>query len=179
MNMTYERYALAMLLALAGCAGQPAQDSSLSDRVATLEREVRDLSAQMKETLAYVNREKIRQDGKEAFTVQLAEDATLYPINRAGPAGADLAKLDDLVERLAKLGRDYHLEVQGHADNIGPDDYNYALAKARAEAVVRYLHEKKGIALSRMSAISYGAGQATDRPGQNNRRIVIRVLVAQ
>lgn len=176
--MTAKPLTLSVLLVLAGCANQPAPDTSLQDRVTALEREVRTLSAQMKEALAYVNQEKIRQTGKEAFMVQLAEDGLLYPINRADPAGQDIARLDDLVDRLAKLGQDYHLEVQGHADNIGADDYNYAFAKARAESVVRYLHEKKGIPLSRMSAISYGAGQAGERGGQGNRRVVIRVLVA-
>jgi OOP family OmpA-OmpF porin len=179
--MTFKPNALAALvaLALAGCASQPAPDSSLLERVATLERQVGVLSAQMKEALALANQEKIRQGGKEAFVVQLAEDRMLYPINRAQPAGPDMTKLDDLVQRLAGLGQDYHIEVQGHAENIGPDDYNYALAKARAEAVVRYLHEKKGIPLNWMSVISYGAGQPIDRYGQNNRRIVIRVLVAR
>lgn len=178
MVVKYPALPALLALVLAGCASQPAPDASLSERVSTLERQVSTLSAQMKDVLAYAGHEKIRLEGKEAFVVQLAGDKNLYPINRDEPPGQDLAKLDDLADRLGRMSQDYHLEIQGHAADIGPDDYTYALAKARAEAVVRYLHERKGIPLSRMSVISYGAGQPVDRYGQNNSRIVIRVLVA-
>ncbi|WP_206199392.1 OmpA family protein [Parasulfuritortus cantonensis] len=162
---------------LAGCASQPpGQDAALFDRVGALERQVAALSEQMKEALAFARQDNLRVDGREAFVVRLSGDGALYPLNAAEPAGADIERLDDLVRHLADVGPTYHLEVQGHADNIGPDDYNYALAKARAEAVVRYLHERKGIPLSRMSVISYGAGEA-GRDAKGNGRIVIRVLV--
>lgn len=192
-------------LSLAGCASQPPQtgpDQSLQDRLAALElairttdgasqsrdaalrgevdslrSEVSKLSNSVKEALVLANQENIRINGKEAFTVSLTEDKTLYPINSPELGTQDAGKLDELVARLAKLDQDYHLEIQGHTDNIGTDDYNYELGKARADVVKRYLHDKKGILLSRMSVISFGATSPVDRSSNRNRRILIRVLV--
>jgi outer membrane protein OmpA-like peptidoglycan-associated protein len=153
--------------------------TTLPERLGQTEQRVDGLSAAVKEAMAQAAQENIRLNGREAFTTLLTEDKTLYPINSPELGGQDAGKLDALVAELARLGQDYHLEIQGHADNIGPDDYNYAMARGRAEAVARYLHERKGIPLSRMSVISYGAGQPLDRSGTNNRRIVVRALVAQ
>lgn len=151
--------------------------STLPERLDRLDRQVDGLSASVKEALALATQENIRLNGREAFTATLTDDKTLYPINSPELGTRDQAKLDELVGRLAGLDQDYHLEIQGHTDDIGTEDYNYELAKARADVVKRYLHEQKGIALSRMSAISFGANQPLDRHANHNRRIHIRVLV--
>ena len=73
-----------------------------------------------------------------------------------------------------------YLEIQGHTDSTGPDEYNYKLGEARAEAVRRYL-SKSGVALNRMSTISYGKDEPVDsnktKEGRSkNRRVVVIVL---
>ena len=73
-----------------------------------------------------------------------------------------------------------YLEIQGHTDATGADAYNYNLGEARAEAVRRYL-SKQGIALNRMSTISYGKDEPVDsnktKDGRaKNRRVVVIVL---
>ena len=151
--------------------------STLPGRLDAIDQRVDGLSGSVKEALALSTHENIRLNGREAFTTTLTDDKTLYPINSPELGTRDQAKLDELVGRLAGLDQDYHLEIQGHTDDIGTEDYNYELAKARADVVKRYLHEQKGIALSRMSAISFGANQPLDRHANNNRRIHIRVLV--
>lgn len=150
---------------------------TLSARLAAAERRLDGLSASVGEALALATQENIRIHGKEAFSVQLTEDKTLYPLNSPELGSQDIAKLDDLVARLAALNQEYHLDIQGHTDNIGTEDYNYELGKARADVVKRYLSEKKGISLNRISVISYGASSPQDRAGNRNRRIAIRVLV--
>jgi peptidoglycan-associated lipoprotein len=47
------------------------------------------------------------------------------------------------------------LQISGHADERGSDEYNLALGNRRAAAAKRYL-ESKGIDGSRMEVVSYG-----------------------
>lgn len=73
------------------------------------------------------------------------------------------------------------LEIEGHTDIIGSDDYNLALGRKRAESVERYLADKFGIALHRMFYISFGKSKpkelADTKTGQAaQRRAVLRLL---
>jgi peptidoglycan-associated lipoprotein len=47
------------------------------------------------------------------------------------------------------------IQISGHADERGSDEYNLALGNRRAAAAKRYL-ENKGIDASRMDVVSYG-----------------------
>ncbi|TNF24627.1 MAG: hypothetical protein EP329_24590 [Deltaproteobacteria bacterium] len=55
------------------------------------------------------------------------------------------------------LSRDWieAIEVQGHTDSDGPDDYNLDLSQRRAEAVMRYMVDK-GVDATRLTAKGYG-----------------------
>jgi outer membrane protein OmpA-like peptidoglycan-associated protein len=114
--------------------------------------------------------------GKVIESITLTEDKTLFPINSPTLGEQDKAKLDALALRLKALGTNYHLQIQGHTDGLGGDDYNYELGKARAEAVKNYLNEKGGIPLLRMSTMSYGSLESSGYAAQSNRRIVVQVL---
>ena len=72
------------------------------------------------------------------------------------------------------------IEIQGHTDNLGGDDYNEKLGEERAEAVRRYL-SKQGMPLHRMQVITYGevepvADNKTRDGRSQNRRVVLVVL---
>ena len=72
------------------------------------------------------------------------------------------------------------MEIQGHTDATGTKEVNYRLGEERAEAVRRYLNEH-GVALNRISTISYGADDPVapnnSRDGRKqNRRVVLIVL---
>jgi len=114
--------------------------------------------------------------GKVIESITLTEDKTLFPINSPNLGEQDKAKLDALAVRLKDLGTNYHLQIQGHTEGFGSDDYNYELGKARAEAVKNYLNEKGGIPLLRMSVMSYGSLESTGYATKSNRRIVVQVL---
>jgi outer membrane protein OmpA-like peptidoglycan-associated protein len=114
--------------------------------------------------------------GKVIESITLTEDKTLFPINSPNLGEQDMAKLDALAIRLKVLGTNYHLQIQGHTDGFGADDYNYELGKARAEVVKNYLNEKGGIPLLRMSTISYGSLESAGYAAKSNRRIVVQVL---
>lgn len=86
--------------------------------------------------------------------------------------------LDDIAALLARHP-DAQVEVAGHADSRGPEDYNMRLSVSRAEAVRNYLAQK-GIAASRMTVRGYGESQPTasndSAQGQaENRRVELRV----
>lgn len=154
-----------------------ATQRTLAERLAQNEARLGRLEATMQELAALTGREYLRQNGKEAFTVTLREDRVMYPINAPELPAGDRARLDELVDRLGPLGEEFHLEIQGHTDNIGPEDNNFELGKARAEVVKRYLHEQKKLPLSQMSVISLGSTRPLESGTSGNRRVLIRVLV--
>jgi len=84
-----------------------------------------------------------------------------------------------LIEKLAKLLREHpeytHVEVQGHADARGDEEFNQKLSQSRAESVVEFLG-KQGIQLGRLSARGFGASrliteQRNERAHYLNRRV--------
>lgn len=89
--------------------------------------------------------------------------------------------LDDFGAKVKADNKNVFIEIQGHTDSIGTPAANLALGQARAEAVRRYLAIKGGIALHRMSVISYGESAPIAnnmyRPGRaENRRVTLVVL---
>ena len=49
----------------------------------------------------------------------------------------------------------YHIEIQGHTDNVGNHDTNLLLSEKRAQAVLTYL-VTKGVDDKRMTSRGYG-----------------------
>jgi outer membrane protein OmpA-like peptidoglycan-associated protein len=89
--------------------------------------------------------------------------------------------LDKFVQVLIAQDKGVYLEIQGHTDNSGPEEWNLILGKKRADAVKEYLHKKYRIPLHRMEVISYGSeaplGDNSTRDGRaQNRRVVILVF---
>ena len=64
------------------------------------------------------------------------------------------ATLDKQARWLNQYGR-YSFTVEGHADERGTREYNFALGARRAEVAKEYLMAK-GVSASRMKTISYG-----------------------
>ena len=69
------------------------------------------------------------------------------------------------------------LEIQGHTDNVGNDQYNQTLSEQRAAAVVTWLSQH-GIAAGRLSSSGFGrtrpvADNKTDEGRAKNRRVEI------
>ncbi len=87
------------------------------------------------------------------------------------------------LERLTKLLNDVptlKIEISGHTDSKGADDYNKKLSNSRAKAVVDYLITK-GISADRLTSVGYGEEQPiatndTDDGRQLNRRTEFKIL---
>jgi peptidoglycan-associated lipoprotein len=119
--------------------------------------------------------------GKLIYTVTLSNDKVTFPVNRAEISDEAKALVDSAVAPLKAENRGVFFEVEGHTDATGDEAYNQKLGEERAMAVRNYLASVHGIALSRLSVISYGetkpvADNKTKEGRAQNRRVVIRVL---
>ncbi|MDR0828812.1 MAG: OmpA family protein [Prevotellaceae bacterium] len=75
---------------------------------------------------------------------------------------------------------DFNLDIAGHTDDVGADDYNLDLSKRRAASVKAYL-VKAGVAEERMQAEGYGetrpvATNKTAAGRTENRRVEFTVI---
>ena len=103
-----------------------------------------------------------------------------FEVNRSTLLPASRKTLDAIGEVLQRNPH-LRLEIGGHTDSTGPEDYNLRLSQARAEAVRRYLIEHFGIAPERLVARGYGESQpiadnATATGRTLNRRVAFRVI---
>ncbi|MHB8846511.1 MAG: OmpA family protein [Nitrospirota bacterium] len=97
---------------------------------------------------------------------------------KKGKAEIDPA-CDPTMKYIAKLIKDtpgFAVQVDGHTDNVGNPESNRKLSQDRADAVVKYLVEKKGVDAKRLSAKGFGDTQPigdnkTDKGRAKNRRV--------
>jgi outer membrane protein OmpA-like peptidoglycan-associated protein len=176
-------------------AALTAEARSLQERLAALQAQLQGQDRRLAETEARVAQAATlgqnalnqamqgirRVEGKVLLSVTLSGARARYPLNLDELDARDIRRLDELIARLATLGDDYHLEIEGHSDDNGAVEYNYLLAEAHANAVARYLHGRGGIPLQRMSVISYGASRASAGHARlvdagSNQRVEIRVV---
>ena len=103
--------------------------------------------------------------------------------------GFDSSKVEeryfsDLAELAAFLQRfeDVYVDIEGHTDSVGPEDYNQALSQRRAQAVVDLLVNEHGIAPARLQAKGFGesrpvADNSTSEGRAQNRRVMATLEV--
>ncbi|HKL39429.1 MAG TPA: OmpA family protein [Cryomorphaceae bacterium] len=102
-----------------------------------------------------------------------------YDYNKATLRDESTAELDRL-EKILVENPTIQVEISGHTDNVGGDDYNLNLSEQRAQSVVSHL-QSKGIDASRMIAKGYGESQplaTNDTPEgrQENRRTEFKII---
>lgn len=119
--------------------------------------------------------------GKVLWEVTLTNDQVKFGLNEAQIPEQSRAILDDLASRVKAYNKAVYVEVQGHTDSTGSDDYNLQLGQKRANAVMRHLNETDGVPLHLVTAISFGkskpvADNGTKQGRAQNRRVVVRIL---
>jgi peptidoglycan-associated lipoprotein len=119
-------------------------------------------------------------EGKFLYSLVLSDDSVKFPVDRASLSPEAQTRLQAFVEKLKADNRNVYVEIQGHTDATGTPAYNKKLGEDRAEAV-RLFMNKQGVALNRMSTISYGqeapiAPNNTRDGRAQNRRVVVIVL---
>ena len=177
-------------LAVTGCATkgfvreQVGQEDirvgQVNDRVGQVDQHVGRVEGTAKDALDRANAAHKLAEGKVLYQVVLSDDSVKFPVKVHELSPEAKSRLDELAMKLKSENQNVYLEIQGHTDARGSDDFNDKLGAERAEAVRRYLNQQ-GIALNRMSTISYGksspvAPNDTPEGRAQNRRVVIIVL---
>jgi peptidoglycan-associated lipoprotein len=190
----------AMMLTVAGLGGCATkkfvteQVGMVDSRVSDVSTKVSDVSARVSDhdskiaNLDQTSRDALERataagklaEGKFLYSEVLSDDSMKFGPDKANLTPEATARLDAFVDKLKTDNRNVYVEVQGHTDATGPKAVNYKLGEERAEAVRRYLNEH-GVALNRISTISYGPDQPvasnSKRDGRKaNRRVVLIVL---
>ncbi len=120
-------------------------------------------------------------EGKFLYETLLTDENVRFDFNQADLTEPAMSELDTFAQRLATDNANVFIEIQGHTDSTGAEDYNIDLGERRAEATRRYLNMSHGVPLHRMSVISYGesapiADNGTREGRSLNRRIALVVL---
>jgi peptidoglycan-associated lipoprotein len=121
-------------------------------------------------------------EGKFVYEATLSDSTTLaFQLEGNVLSAETQSALDEFAAKLKSENKSAYIEIQGHTDTTGGAAYNLKLGEERAEAVRRYLNMKAGIALHRMSVISYGESapvvdNTTRANREKNRRVVLVVL---
>jgi outer membrane protein OmpA-like peptidoglycan-associated protein len=119
-------------------------------------------------------------EGKFLYSMVLSDDSVKFPTAVSELSPEAKTRLMDFVQKLKTDNRNVYVEIQGHTDNTGSKIGNVHLGQARAEAVRLFMNQQ-GVALNRMSTISYGEDSPV-APNDNaagraqNRRVVVIVL---
>lgn len=190
------------IFAVTGCASKKYVTEEVSKSSAASEKRIGDVQSQVEAaqtrlrehdsklaTLDNSTREALERaiaagklaEGKFVYSLVLSdEDAVKFPLNSAELSDGAKQKLTEFAGQLKTDNKGVYLEIQGHTDSTGPEMMNYRLGEQRAEAVRRFLN-KQGIALNRMSTISYGEEEPVaankNRAGRSqNRRVVVVVM---
>jgi len=130
-------------------------------------------SAQFKEYFIKIELKKLKE-GTKVILKNIFFDydkATLRP--------ESYPELDRVVE-LLNQNPNLKVEISGHTDSKGSDEYNLKLSQLRAKSVVDYIISK-GIPANKLIAKGYGETQPidtndTEEGRQNNRRVEFKVL---
>jgi outer membrane protein OmpA-like peptidoglycan-associated protein len=118
---------------------------------------------------------------KLIFEVTLSEDQGNFQFGGSELPDEARARLDEMINQLKADPKNVFIEIEGHTDNVGAEDYNERLGMERAEAVKRYLYEQHQLPLHKMNVISYGEDKPVSpnntREGRaQNRRVVVKIL---
>ena len=119
-------------------------------------------------------------EGKFLYAMVLSDDSVKFPIDGSKLSSEAQTRLMDFAQKLKSENKNVYLEIQGHTDNTGGPDLNKRLGEERAEAVRLFMNQQ-GVALNRMSTISYGdttpvATNKTRAGRAQNRRVAVIVL---
>lgn len=118
-----------------------------------------------------------RQPLKEGETITLKN--IFFEFDKAELLPRSYVELNKL-QKIMKDNPRMQIEIAGHTDTLGGNDYNLQLSRKRAQAVSEYLN-RKGIDRTRTRFRGYGSSKPvatneTDEGRQQNRRVEFMIL---
>jgi peptidoglycan-associated lipoprotein len=161
---------LSAVLVLTGC---PPKNKMKIDEKATAEEPVVNENADA--NAVNPGDIQINQDWTEIPALSMIH----FDLNSASLDAASRGLLKTNVEILKKLPKTVTIRVEGHCDDRGTIEYNFALGQSRARAVQSY-YITAGLGKDRVDTISFGeerptCTEATDACWAQNRRGVTKV----
>jgi len=172
-----------------------AQMAELKQAVEETQTEIRDLASELDlaiegleesteglERIARDNTQMLVQMGQLRFQKTLSEAQANFRSDSAELSSGAKEELDKLAELLVSQDKLVHIEIQGHTDSRGSEEYNMKLGEQRAESVRDYLYKAHDIPLHLMNVISYGSGDPIADNGSRdgraqNRRVVLVIRI--
>lgn len=149
---------------------------------ATMAQEAKAAADQVASTMREVEARLTKKFG-ERNRYQVVETKTLtFDFGRADLKDEAITALLE-VARVLKEDVNAIVELQGHTDSVGSDQFNLQLSRARVDAVIRHLVQLHGIELHRIHAVGLGeavpvADNKTKEGRAKNRRVMITVLTS-
>jgi outer membrane protein OmpA-like peptidoglycan-associated protein len=161
--------------------GVESQVEANQTRLNEHEKEIGEVSQTAQEALDRALAAGKLAEGKFLYETLLTDENVRFEFNQADLTESAMSELDTFAQQLATDNANVFIEIQGHTDSTGAEDYNIDLGERRAEATRRYLNMSHGVPLHRMSVISYGesapVADNSTREGRGlNRRIALVVL---
>ena len=156
-------------------------DAQLATLGSLIKEQESEISKQRTEFNGKLSEVKKAAEGRLIFQEVLKNDEAKFKFDKWDLSDDAKVALDKFVEVLIVQDKGVYLEIQGHTDNTGDEEWNLILGKRRADVVMEYLHKKYNIPLHRMEVISYGSdapvGDNSTREGRaQNRRVIILVF---
>ncbi len=147
---------LATAALAAGCGGKPAPEEPAPQPTPAAAPTPAPAPADDSAERDRLDRERLAREAEERAKAVAADLAMMinFDYDQATVRQTDQATLDRKAAVLA-ANPNVKLQISGHADERGSDEYNLALGNRRAAAAKRYL-ENKGIDGSRLDVVSYG-----------------------
>jgi len=132
-------------------------------------------AAEVKQILTDLN----AKQSEQGLVVPLPEQV-LFDFNKAD-VRPDAAATLDKVAQVVGFYSTAQVEVQGHTDDIGTDQFNQGLSERRANAVRDHLVTVNGIPAERLVVKAYGesrpvAANDSEQNRQRNRRVEVVIL---
>jgi len=190
--------ALVMTFALTGCATKKyvqretgtvntrvdevqGQVEEAQTRLDTHDTQIGEASRTAQEALKRAQDAGKLAEGKFLYETVLTDEKVKFGFDTSDLSPQAEAALDEFANQLKGDNRNVYVEIQGHTDSVGSENYNEELGLLRAEAVRRYLSQQHKFPLHRINIISYGEGAPvadnSSREGRSqNRRVALVVL---
>jgi outer membrane protein OmpA-like peptidoglycan-associated protein len=185
--------------------------NELDDLTAKNSRDIKDVDARAQQGIQQVNAKTAEVDQKASAARQSADQAqqnATTAVNRVTSLENTVANLDNyrtVVETSVHFGFDkdnlsskakkaldqlaseipntkgYIITVEGGADAVGSENYNYGLSERRADSVIQYLASKHSVPAHKIYLIGLGkdkpvATNKTSKGRAENRRVDIRLM---
>lgn len=150
-------------------------------RLDTHDRQIGETSRTAQEALQRAQEAGKLAQGKLLYETVLTDEKVKFGFDTSDLSPEAEAALDQFAEQLKGENKGVYIEIQGHTDSVGSENYNEELGLLRAEAVRRYLSQHHKFPLHRINVISYGetapiADNGSREGRSQNRRVALVVL---